>query len=61
MQIERVKIEYVRKKKLNVTIYENNTKMLNFDYITKEDIKEHNPNWPEILDHQCRINSWRSI
>ena len=35
--------------------------MFNFDYIPKEDIKEHNPNWPEILDHQCRINSWRSI
>ena len=24
--------------------------MFNFDYITKEDIKEHNPNWPEIPD-----------
>ena len=23
----------------------------NFDYITKEDIKEHNPNCPEIPDH----------
>ena len=23
--------------------------MFNFDYITKEDIKEHNSNWPEIL------------
>ena len=22
-----------------------------FNYITKEDIKEHNPNWPEISDH----------
>ena len=22
--------------------------MFNFDYITKEDIKEHNPKWPEI-------------
>ena len=25
--------------------------MFNFDYITKEDIKEHNPNWPEIPDY----------
>ena len=25
--------------------------MFNFDYITKEDIKEHNPNWSEIPDH----------
>ena len=29
--------------------------MFNFDYITKEDIKEHNPNWPEMSDHPCRI------
>ena len=25
--------------------------MSNFDYITKDDIKEHNPNWPENPDH----------
>ena len=25
--------------------------MFNFDYITKEDLKEHNPKWPEIPDH----------
>ena len=25
--------------------------MCNFDYITKEDIKGHNPNWPEIPHH----------
>ena len=24
--------------------------MFNFDYITKEDMKEHDPNWPEIFD-----------
>ena len=29
--------------------------MFNFDNITKEDIKEHNPNWPEIPDHPYRI------
>ena len=29
--------------------------MFNFDYITKQDIKDHNPNWPEILDHPYRI------
>ena len=29
--------------------------MFNFDYITKEDIKEHNPNWPEIPDHPYRM------
>ena len=29
--------------------------MFNFDYITKEDIKEHNPDWSEIPDHPYRI------
>ena len=29
--------------------------MFNFDYITKEDIKEHNPNWPEISLHPYQI------
>ena len=28
--------------------------MFNFDYITKEDITEHNLNWPEIPDHPYR-------
>ena len=31
------------------------SKMFNFDFITKEDIKKHNPNWPEISDHPYRI------
>ena len=25
--------------------------MINFDDIIKENIKEHNPNWPQIPDH----------
>ena len=29
--------------------------MFNFNYITKEEIKEHNPNWLEIPDHPYRI------
>ena len=29
--------------------------MSNFDYITKEDIKEHTPNLPEIPDHPWKI------
>ena len=29
--------------------------MFSFDYITKEDIKKDNPNWPEIPDHLYRI------
>ena len=30
--------------------------MFHFDYATKEDIKEHNPNWPETPDHPYRIS-----
>ena len=29
--------------------------MFNLDHITKEDIKEHNPNWPEVLVYPYRI------
>ena len=32
-----------------------NTKMINLDDVTKENIKEHNPNWPQIPDHSCKI------
>ena len=32
-----------------------NTKIFNFDYITKEDIKEQNPKWPKIPEHRYRI------
>ena len=28
--------------------------MINFDDVTTENIKEHNPNWPEIPDHPYR-------
>ena len=29
--------------------------MFNFDYITKEDIKKHNSNWPGIANHSYGI------
>ena len=29
--------------------------MLHFNHILKEDIREHDWNWPEILDHLYRI------
>ena len=29
--------------------------MINFDDIINENEIEHNPNWPYISDHQCRI------
>ena len=28
--------------------------MIKFDDVTKQDIKEHNPNWSETLDHPYR-------
>ena len=30
-------------------------KMINFDVVTKENIKELNSNWPELSDHPYRI------
>ena len=35
--------------------------MINFDDVTNENIKEHNPNWAQILDHPYKISiedSW---
>ena len=29
--------------------------MINFDDVTEENIKQHNPNWPLIPDHPYRI------
>ena len=29
--------------------------MTNYDYITKKNIEEHNPNWLQILNHPYRI------
>ena len=29
--------------------------MINFNDVTEENIKEHSTNWPQILDHSCRI------
>ena len=29
--------------------------MINFDTVTKENIKGHNQNWPQIPDHPYRI------
>ena len=42
MHIERVKVQYAKKKKLNVTIHLNNTKIVNSDYVKNGNIKEHN-------------------
>ena len=34
---------------------QSNTKMFNFHYIVKEDITEHNPNWPKIPNYPYQI------
>ena len=45
----------MKKKRLNVTIYQSDTKMINFDDVTKENIKGHNPNCPQIYNRPYRI------
>ena len=45
----------MKKKRLNVTIKQNNTKMINLNDVMKENIKQHNPNWPKSPDHPYRI------
>ena len=30
-------------------------KMTNFDDVVKENIKEHNASWPQMLEHPCKI------
>ena len=41
----------MKEKRLNVTNDKTIEEMINFDDVTKANIKEHNPNWPQILDH----------
>ena len=45
----------MKKKRSNVTIYQNDTKMIKFDDVTNENIKGHNPNWPQISDRPYKI------
>ena len=35
--------------------------MINFDYVTIEKIKEHNPNWPQIPDHPYKISLLKDL
>ena len=34
--------------------------MVIFDYITKENIKEYDPNWPQISDYPCQTGDFGS-
>ena len=40
---------------LDVTKQGNNTRMIKYDNVTKENIEKHNPSWPKILDHPYRV------
>ena len=54
--MEQIKKQYTKNKRLNVAIYWNNTKMINYDYITEEIIKDYNPIWSsQIPDHPYKI------
>ena len=44
-----------KKEKIKYIYIKNNTKMIHYDDVTKENIKQYNPNWPEIPDHSYRI------
>ena len=50
-----VKTIYGRKKNASKLELQKNKKLFSFDYVTKEDIKEHNPKWPEIPQHPSRV------
>ena len=46
----------VKKKRMNLQYYETIQKSLTLMMLQKENnLKEHNPNWPQILDHPYRI------
>ena len=45
----------MKKKKLNATINKLTQKIINFNDVIKENIKEHNLNWVQIPDHSYRI------
>ena len=53
--MERVKIYLVKKEEISGNNIKNNTKMINFHYVTNEDMKLLNGNWPQIPDHPYRI------
>ena len=38
-----------------INIIKQHEKMITFDDVTKENIKEHNLNWSQIPDHKYRI------
>ena len=49
------KVLVSEKEEIKCSNIKNNIKMINFNNITKENIKEHNPIWQQIPDHSYRI------
>ena len=43
------------KEEIKCNNIKNDTKMINFDDVTKEYIKEHNPNWSQVPNQPYRI------
>ena len=54
MHMEWAKILYATKKK-TYQYYKTIQTMINFDDVAKENIKEHNPNWPQVPVHPYRV------
>ena len=44
----------IEKEEIKCSSIIKHTKIITFDDFTKESIKEHNPNWPQIPDHSCK-------
>ena len=45
-------LTYAKKKNLRVSTQKKNTKMINYDKVIKENVKDHNPNCSQIPDHR---------
>ena len=53
--MQRAMIQQVTKKLIKCNNIKNNTKLINLNDVTKENIKERNPNWAQSPDHPYRI------
>ena len=44
-----------KKEKIKCNNVRKNTKMINYDDVTKENIKKNNPDWPQISNHPYKM------
>ena len=54
--IDTIETYAYRTRKDLVSGIQNNTKIINFDDVTKGKIKKHNLNWPQLLDHPYKTS-----